>query len=172
MYYINLFFGVGLYKHMCNDSWYGNAKNRARTTFYWVNPKEISRSRTLFSVAHLSPSRRTLRKKSFLSDWFKADIAAQPSQISVQKAPSPHAIAGPRGGVMRKVRWYCDFCGLGAREEIPGQMDDFALTTPRGAAICTSCANRELKSGQTLMQWLEVHQEGARAGSCIPFKDQ
>src|SRR5260363_75383 len=71
---------------------------------------------------------------------------------------------------MRKVRWYCDFCGLGAREEIPGQMDDFALTTPRGAAICTSCANRELKSGQTLMQWLEVHQEGARAGSCIPFK--
>src|SRR5260364_442402 len=59
MEYINLFFGVGLYKHMCNDSWYGNAKNRARTTFYWVNPKEISRSRTLFSVAHLSPSRRT-----------------------------------------------------------------------------------------------------------------
>src|SRR5260363_203096 len=72
----------------------------------------------------------------------------------------------------RKVRGYCDVCGLGAREEIPGQMDDFALTTPRGAAICTSCANRELKSGQTLMQWLEVHQEGARAGSCIPFKDQ
>src|SRR5260363_290634 len=73
---------------------------------------------------------------------------------------------------MRKVRWYCDFCGLGAREEIPGQMDDFALTTPRGAAICTSCANRELKSGQTLMQWLEVHQEGRAPGSFTLSKDQ
>src|SRR5260363_423528 len=64
---------------------------------------------------------------------------------------------------MRKVRWYCDFCGLGAREEIPGQMDDFALTTPRGAAICTSCANRELKSGQTLMQcWKFIRRERAQ----------
>src|SRR5260363_245272 len=44
--------------------------------------------------------------------------------------------------------------------------------TPSRGREAAYCANRELKSGQTLMQWLEVHQEGARAGSCIPFKDQ
>ncbi len=60
---------------------------------------------------------------------------------------------------MRKVRWYCDFCGLGAQESESARMNEFALTKPSGAAICKCCADNypyKILRGEALTKWIPV----------------
>src|SRR5260364_340756 len=62
---------------------------------------------------------------------------------------------------MRKVRGYCDFCTHSAEEgdkwESQCQMAAFALTTPKGSAICKSCVVNivnKLRGSQGFEEWM------------------